>query len=237
VTKNLETEKLTEKIRTLGLSSGAELVGIASAEQLEGAPMGHRPSDILPDARSVVVLACGRKLNEDRHYFYWWHHGIAIKIVALKLTIKWRRKRAVQCVNKVASFLKNAGFKAVVEWCGWADKLSFKRVLYYAGLGVFGKGGFIIHPKHGPLNVLGCIVTDAPLKYGTPLNLDLCGECIECMKACKYGALKKQGKSFTWIGRKCRVYDKIMNPVTERWTYGPCNSKCINVCPIGIDRT
>ena len=50
----MEAEKLTNKIKTIALSSGAELVGTASAEQLEeGSPKGHRPSDLILNAKSA----------------------------------------------------------------------------------------------------------------------------------------------------------------------------------------
>ena len=116
---------------------------------------------------------------------------------------------------------------------GWSGILSFKMAAYLSGLGVFGKGGFIVHPKHGPLNILSCILTDAVLHYGSPLTIDVCGDCNECIKSCKYGAFRREDKKFIWIGEKCRSYDLIMNPVTLKWTYGPCNSTCVHVCPIG----
>ncbi len=39
------------------LSKGADLVGIASVDRFNGAPDGHKPEDILPDAKNVVVCA------------------------------------------------------------------------------------------------------------------------------------------------------------------------------------
>jgi epoxyqueuosine reductase QueG len=232
----LETKKLTRQIRALGLRTGAELVGFVSAEKLEeDAPKDHKPSDLMSNARSIIILACGRKLNEDRDYVYKWGPDFSITFIKLKNQIKQFRKDARKCIETVKDFLTGKGFHCVVEPHGWSGILSFKMVAYLAGLGVFGKGGFIVHPKLGPLNVLSCILTDAPLQYGTPLTMDVCGECIECIKACKYGAYKKGSKSFRWIGEKCRSYDLIMNPVTLKWTYGPCNSKCIHACPIGKD--
>jgi epoxyqueuosine reductase len=120
---------------------------------------------------------------------------------------------------------------------GWSGILSFKRAAYFAGLGVFGKGNFVVHPQLGPLNILSCIVTDAPLDYDPPLKIDVCGECIECIVACKYGAFKRLSKGYKWLPEKCRCYDLIMNPVNLRWTYGPCNSKCMHQCPIGTCRS
>jgi epoxyqueuosine reductase QueG len=228
------TDKLTDEIRNLGLSTGAELVGFASAEKLErDAPKGHKPSDLMLNARSVIVLACGRKLNEDRDYVYKWGPTFALTYIKLKDEVKQRRTEARRSVEAVKNFLTEREFEAITEMHGWSGVLSFKMAAYLAGLGVFGKGGFVVHPKLGPLNILTCIVTDAPLKYGTPLKIDVCGDCIECIKACKYGAFKKVSQNYKWIPEKCRCYDLIMNPVNLKWTYGPCNSKCVTACPIG----
>jgi len=225
---------LTDEIRNLALSTGAELAGFTSAEKIEkDAPKGHRPSELMPNAKSVIVLACGRKLNEDREYLYKWGPNFSLTHIKLKDEIGQRRKEARHSVEAVKNFLTKRGFKAITEMHGWSGILSFKMASYLAGLGIFGKGSFVVHPRLGPLNILTCIVTDAKLEYDTPLNIDVCKDCMECIKACKYGAFKKESGSYKWIGEKCRCYDQIMNPVTMKWTYGPCNSKCANACPIG----
>ena len=230
----MEAEKLTNKIKNIALDSGAELIGFASAEQLEeGSPKGHRPSDLILNAKSAIILACGRKLNEDRNYVYKWGPDYSLTFIKLKDEITQRRKEARSCIEAVKNFLTEKNFKAVTEPHGWSGILSFKMGAYLAGLGVFGKGSFVVHPNLGHLNILACILTDAPLQYGDPLTMDVCGDCIACIKACKYGAFKKVGGSYKWIAEKCRCYDLIMNPVTLKWTYGPCNSKCVDVCPIG----
>lgn len=227
-------EQLTDEIRNLGLSNGAELVGFASAEKLErGSPRGHKPSDLMLNARSLIVLACGRKLNEDRDYFYEWAPNSTLTFIKLKDAVKERRKEARRSVEVVKNLLTERGFKAITEMHGWSGFLSFKMTAYLTGLGVFGKGSFIVHPRLGPLNILTCILTDAALRYSTPLKIDVCGDCIECIKACKYGAFKEVSKSYKWFPEKCRCYDLIMNPANLKWTYGPCNSKCVNLCPIG----
>jgi len=52
-----EFTDLTEDIKSLALRElGARLVGVAPAERLSGAPVGHRPIDFIPDARAVVVM-------------------------------------------------------------------------------------------------------------------------------------------------------------------------------------
>jgi hypothetical protein len=48
---------ITGEVKLLAKKLGARLVGIASADRFEGAPQGFDPRDILPGARSVVVVA------------------------------------------------------------------------------------------------------------------------------------------------------------------------------------
>ncbi len=48
---------LTEDVKLWARGLGAKLVGIASADKFEGAPEGFHPREILPDAKSVVVIA------------------------------------------------------------------------------------------------------------------------------------------------------------------------------------
>jgi len=229
-----ESEKLTEQIKALALKTGADLVGFTSAKKMEeSAPKGHRPSVLIPNAKSIITIACGRQLNEDRDYFYEWGPHYSKTIIKLKDGIAPLRNEARKSVDQVKKILVENGFVAVTEMHGWSGILSFKMAGYLGGIGVIGKGSFLVNPKHGPLNILSCIVTDAPLEYGTPLTTDVCGDCIECVKACKYGAFKSEGNSYKWIGERCRCYDLIMNPITLKWTYGPCNSACANACPIG----
>jgi len=229
-----DIEELTENVRMLALKTGADLVGFAPAEELDKrSPRNHRPSDLLKRARTVITLASGRSLNEEREYVYHWGPNFSLTYIYLKDEVKWRRKQARPCINAVTSFLRQKGFKVVTEAHGWSGILSFKMAACLAGLGVLGKGNFVVHPELGPLNVLASIVTDAPLRYGNPLDVDVCRDCVQCIKACKYGAFKRNGDRFRWLANKCRAYDLIMNPVTLKWTYGPCNSKCVNVCPAG----
>jgi len=230
----LNSEKLTQKIKTIALNSGAKLVGIASAKALEeGSPKTHRPSDLILNAKSAIILACGRQLNEDRNYTYRWGPNFSLTFIKLKKEVKQRRIEARRSIEAVKNFLTQKEFKAVIEPHGWSGILSFKMAAYLAGLGVFGKGGFLVHPRLGPLNILTCMLTDAPLKCDAPLKMDVCGDCFECIKSCKYGAFKKESESYKWIPEKCRCYDLIMNPINLKWTYGPCNSKCVNMCPRG----
>ncbi len=230
----MDVKKLSQEVISVAKKNGAELVGFASANEMESqSPLNHKPSDLIKNSKTVIILAAGRSLNEDREYIYNWGPDFSLTYIRLKDEVKYRRMQARGCIDAVKNFLQQNGYTAVTEPHGWSGVLSFKTASYLAGLGVFGKGSFIVNPELGPLNVLACILTDAPLESGKPLDVDVCKDCTECIKACKYGAFKQHETSYKWLGEKCRCYDLIMNPVTLKWTYGPCNSKCVSACPIG----
>ena len=48
---------LTEEVKTRALAEDMDLVGITPVERLVGAPIGRRPTDILPTAKNVIVAA------------------------------------------------------------------------------------------------------------------------------------------------------------------------------------
>ena len=109
--QNYDPEKLTNDIRNLSLKTGAELVGFASAEKMDkDAPKGHKPSNLLRNPKSLIILACGRKLNEDREYDYEWGPHYAKTYIKLKEEVKEHRKQARGCIEAVKKFLIEKGF-------------------------------------------------------------------------------------------------------------------------------
>ena len=47
----------SEEVKNYALEVGADLAGIALANEFDEAPVGHRPKDLLSDARSVIMVA------------------------------------------------------------------------------------------------------------------------------------------------------------------------------------
>ena len=53
----VDRPELTDSVKRVALQAGATVVGVAAAAAFnEYVPVGHRPSDFLPDCRSVVVM-------------------------------------------------------------------------------------------------------------------------------------------------------------------------------------
>ncbi len=51
--------RFTEEVREATLRFRPHLAGVKSVDRLVGAPVGYRATDLLPGARSVVVLGIG----------------------------------------------------------------------------------------------------------------------------------------------------------------------------------
>ena len=75
---------MKEQLNAMAISAGALIFGVADAGNFDAAPEGYRPEDILPGARSIVVVggakpragdwreqleprASGRRRHDSRH--------------------------------------------------------------------------------------------------------------------------------------------------------------------------
>ena len=77
--------------------------------------------------------------------------------------------------------------------------IDFGKAAKTCGIGERGLSGKILSPKFGPYIRYCCIITDAPLKVDEPLEVPVCDNCGECMKACPGKAIDKNGLD-TWQG-------------------------------------
>ncbi|MEM2281621.1 MAG: 4Fe-4S double cluster binding domain-containing protein [Candidatus Bathyarchaeia archaeon] len=74
----------------------------------------------------------------------------------------------------------------------------------------------IINPVYGPWIRLAAVLTDAGLVADEPFNIDLCGDCMECVKACPVGALTP----YKIDGGKCLVGLRITKgDINERFRF------------------
>jgi len=180
---DVEAERLALEVKEVASKAGADLVGIVPAEAIDALPRvwvgweiqayTKRTTEIMPDARSVVVI--GIHLWDDmlelaiRKGEGWVYPGY------FKLPIPTRA---------VIHHLEMKGYKAVSP-----SSLSYKRLAQLAGFGNYGKNALIVNPTLGPWIRLAPVLTNAEMAADTPFEDDLCGDCEECVKACPVGAL------------------------------------------------
>jgi epoxyqueuosine reductase len=218
---------LTQRLRELALERlEVDLVGVAPAERLQGAPGGARPTDYLPAAKSVVVLAAkipDAVIEVAGHYnepgktlgpYMWYGYPI----------MNWELSSVA---SRVAKFLEIHGYKGLpfpptgllYKFGNRAD-FSHRHAAVAAGLGEFGWSGLLLTPQFGPRQRLVSIVTDAPLEpspmYDGPslCRPASCGQA--CATACPTGAMT--GSVSLEIGGKTFEYASL-HPVRCKWPF------------------
>jgi epoxyqueuosine reductase len=217
------------RVKRIARSLGADLAGIASADRFTAAPEGHRPSDILEDAASVVVLAL--RINRG---------AMVGPATSYQSAMDAVHRRLDELAGRLALFLDDAGGRAVpvpsdepyrywdaARTYGRGD-LSHKHAAEAAGLGRLGRNSMLMTPKFGNRVHLVSIVTDVKLVPDSRLDWDPCPPgCARCIKACPVGAII-DGPSVDQA--KCRPVVMLRLPkgavVEACWA-------CRKACPVG----
>jgi len=229
---------LKTDLKEMSIQLGADLFGVASANALNDAPQGHSPMDILPKAKSIIVL--GMKMLDaqtdilptEGDYF-----GVSSRQGMFKGHNTFISQELDRVGYTIARFLEKKGFKAYHQMAstGGTDQrylmglLSLKHMAVQAGLGVFGHNSLLITPQFGPRVRLTAIITDAEMQPDTPFNENFCKGCEKpCISMCPVNALEKPSQDYPYKINKyaCRQY------LNTRPTCGVC----LKVCPIGSKR-
>ena len=221
---------LTRKVKDFVKKKDATLVGVASTERFSKAPKGHRPRDLLPNAKSVISI--GLRINR----------ASILQLPKTMREYKINYDVANQKLNglawETARFLEDLGYEALaIPASSPYDKkknfgdLSHKHAAVAAGLGRFGMNNLILTPEYGPYVRFVTVITSAPLRPDRPLTEDICllDKCLKCVKACPSGALENSvyDPSEGWLinKEKCQQYIRIISG-------GDICGLCIKACSI-----
>ena len=231
----------SQDIKKLAFQKGADLVGIASVERFGDYPPEKRPENLLPAARSVIVVGVRVLPDTVRPNLLL----SALHHITLNLLHN-------QVAYDVGRLLDDHGFGAVVvpHRIGNFDPdlrkspdymeiyprlfgISTRHAAVEAGLGVFGKSRLLLTPRFGPRQRVAAVITDAPLvpdeKITAEEALQLCPPaCTACMTACPGAALS--GEGIAW--QKC---NEVIRPHNGMYGYSAC-SECMLSCPTGNNR-
>jgi len=119
---------------------------------------------------------------------------------------------------------------------GLLSTFSHKMAATKAGLGWIGKSSLFVSTEFGCRVRLATVLTNVSFTPGIPVAESQCGDCIECVKACPYQAIK----GATWYPRIERdelldafLCDRIRNEYIPKLGYRhPCGL-CVKACPVG----
>lgn len=125
---------------------------------------------------------------------------------------------------------------AVEEFGVYRTKMPHKTVAVRSGLGWIGKSALFVTEQYGSAVRLSSVLTDAPLKTGTPVTESRCGSCMICTQACPGKAISgiawnvNLDRDAFFDPLKCRkkARELAAQKIHEEITL--CG-KCIEVCP------
>lgn len=208
---------------------GIDLMGIAPVDRFAAAPQGHKPTDIMPAAKSVIVLAmrCLSGPMKNKHWTSYTavHEGNVGRLdsAAYYLARQLEEKHAANAIP----------VPAMAPFFSWdeerqyaAGDLSLKHAAVAAGLGVMGKNSLLITPQYGNMVNLVAVIADLAIEPDPVSGAMLCpAGCRLCVDACPAKALEGDG---TVNQHACRshCWTKLAKgfAVLQCW-------RCREICP------
>ena len=176
---------LTEELKQILYSAGADLVGIGDLSGVEQCeyPMGVSVAVKVP--RHIVLDLKNAPTKEYNRY-----HSLKQKLNELVLAGE--------------KFLKEKGFEAYAQTTDRVNvgkdrisKIPHKTVATRAGLGWIGRNCLLVTREHGSAVRISSLLTNAPLTCDKEEKESHCGGCNLCVQQCPaqalYGTLWKAG--------------------------------------------
>jgi epoxyqueuosine reductase len=243
-----------EKIKEKALSLGFDLVGITSADEIDGTQKDQfnnwlqngfngqmeflarnvdnrfKPSSILPDVKSVICTAINYKIEPQLT------EKESLQIASYALYPDYHtfiKEKLSALVDFLKSIYKNVMYKICVD----SSAIAEKSIAMRAGIGFIGKNRLITNQKLGSFLLLGEIITNLKLEPDKPIEKQHCGVCKKCIEACPTGALRENGFdarnciSYLTIEHKSEIDEDLKSKIGRR-LFG-CE-ECLKACPYNI---
>ncbi len=206
---------LTGEVKEFASTSlDMDYVGITGTDRLSEAPEGHRPADILPGARSVIVMAVRLSQGAVQAIFRAYEDGLRhLQCIygthGYALTPNYHLKYASY---RMARFLEKKGFVTTPLPSGpgaGGAPFSHRHAAVAAGIGEFGWSSIIVTPDYGPRIRIVSAITMAELEpdpiYAGP---KLCNpdKCNVCMSVCPTKAISRKESKRVSIGGRTFEY-------------------------------
>ena len=225
--KDLDTKQDVHEIYSVieqaAKKGGALVFGVADASKFEAAPSGYQPNDLLPGAKSVIVLGGAKPRSGDWEARDFRH-----------MELSSTNDRITGLCMRLSNLIeREIGYYAVTVPPGVDEGqkpfLSMSLAAELAGCGASSLAGPVLDSTHGFV-YLGAIITTLKLPFSEPVKKPACPapECIKmyeaenvtpCTKVCNIkndGCLGGTIVNGEW---RDRVYDvaKCTSRVYNHW--------------------
>jgi len=179
------------EVKQILYNLGADLCGVASIDRFNDAPEGFHPCDVLPQCKSVVVIAkafpAGTILCKTPVPYTITRNMLSDMLD--KLSVQFCIEMERHCIVAIPT-----GTISHVQYDVRTDRfrsiVSAKHCAVLAGLGRIGKNSLVITPEYGNMVWLSAILIDAQLEPDKLLTGDPCPvDCSLCIDNCPVGAL------------------------------------------------
>lgn len=214
---------LKDDLRKVAFANDMDYFGVGNVERWANAPAEHRPNDLMPEARSVIVMGLripeGAIQSNNRAY-EGLRHGIFSYMI---YGYNKLNELLDQTAMKIAEALEQAGAKVFLlpssiprdEYL-MMGVLSNRHAAVCAGLAEFGWNGLAMTPEAGPRVRWVPILTDAVLEpdplYNGPKLCDR-SKCSVCIDICPVQALSEDTSVELTIDGRTFSYSKLNRPL------------------------
>lgn len=239
----MSRDQITLRIKEFAKTIGVDLIGIAPAEYdeqgeqkladfiqegrhgqmayLENYQKRVRPQELLPEAKSVIVIAINyyrevpetAQLNPQNSRTQLTQQNpqaqpqVPEGRIARYAYGRDYHKVLKKILKQLAAFIQQNSPTALTHLCVDSSPILEKSFAEKAGLGFIGKNTTLITPEFGSFVLLGELITTLQLDYDQP-RVGTCGTCTRCQDACPTKAILSPGQL---DARRCISYLTIEN--------------------------
>ncbi len=219
--EEISMDALTQDLKSLALTEGADLIGVAPVDRFQGAPRMTHPQAILPDAKAVVVISVKYpdaaidgwgKPPAESMFFY---QSVQLYMTATVMPmITFKLYRFLEKAGYLALPVAPSGFYRYRDYKeikgGFIADFSHRHAAVAAGLGEFGRQGLLLTPQFGVRQRLASVITSAPLQADLLYSAGpRCDQCEGCLKAGPVVSFHKTEQHSVRIGEKAFTYAKV----------------------------
>lgn len=237
-------------IKSIAKKIGIDLIGFTSAKDFEnirpyiddraqkGFLSGFEEENIekrldplkaFPKAKSIISIGMSYNFYVDK--------PPKNKFTGIVSKSAWGKDYHRVLQRKIKELMENVNKELLpIDYIAFVDTgpLSDRAIAHRAGLGRYGKNGFIINPKYGSWIFLGSILIDKKIQEDEPLEDDICKSCNLCIQACPTGALEgpylfNASKCISFLTQKKGILTHNQQKALGTNIYG-CDI-CQQVCP------